>query len=178
MSAIIPVSELTQDAIRNMKLKARRMLVELMVRAGKVQAPSQVAMRDIRANDDLTIANGADTNEFLTAAMVAGTNLTYVNALLAANRYLAIFAVAVDSTLPAPITMLFQVGPGGTTTRAYVDLQKLYVHEQFLGYLDDPVVYQPSDPMFIAMEIGRTDAAGQRVILIGYVAEPMGHSIS
>jgi len=178
MSCIVPVSELSIDAIRNMKLKARRMLTELMVRAGKVQAPNQVAVRDIRANDDLTIANGADTNEFITPALVAATNLTYVNALLAANRYLAIYAVAIDSTLPAPITMLFQVGPGGTTTRAYVDLQKLYVHDEFVGYLDDPVVYQPSDQMFIAMEIGRTDAAGQRVVLIGYVAEPMGQSIS
>ena len=178
MSCIIPVSELTPDSIRNMKLKARRMLTELMVRAGKVQSPSQVAVRDIRANDDFTIANGADTNEFLTAALVAGTNSTYVNMVLAANRYVAIFAIAIDSTLPAPITMLFQVGPGGTTTRAYVDLQKLYVEQEFMGYLDDPVIYQPSDTVFIAMEIGRTDAAGQRVVLYGYVAEPMGQSVS
>lgn len=181
MSAAIPFQELTPDSIRNAKVRARRRGYELMLRSGRGESPEQVTVRDLRANDDLGLSQGTETNEWVPAAGTAGTDLTFINSALGANKFLVVYGCAVVSAQVRPyVTAIrFKTGAAGANTKLEVDLQRGYAYEIPSWYLDDPVVYGPSETVFIQLEVAVTWAVGDLTLaLAGYIFEPSGQTVA
>lgn len=181
MSTAIPFQELTLDAVRNVKLRARRRGIELMLRSGRGEAEAQVTPRDFRANDDISVNNGTEPNEWTPAAGTAGTDLAYVNAALGANKFLIIYGVSVVAAVVRPyVTAIkFKVGTGGANTKAEVDLQRGYAYRDWVWFLDDPVVYGPSETVYILLEVAVTWAVGDLTVpLAGLIFEPAGQTVA
>jgi hypothetical protein len=74
MSIAVPADELSIDSKRNAKLVTRRRLVDLMIASGKAQNARQVTIREVQMNVDLGGTAGTDSDEFISAATVAGTD--------------------------------------------------------------------------------------------------------
>lgn len=182
MSSAIPFQELSLDNIRNAKMRARRRGIELMLKAGRGEDAAQVTPRDLRANDDLGLSQGTEVNEWVPAAGTAGTDLTYINAALGANKFLIIYGIVVRSIQPVRpfvTAVRFKTGSAGANTKAEVDLQRGYAYEMWSWYLDDPVVYGPSETVFIQLEVGQTWVLGDiEVPISGYVFEPAGQTVA
>jgi len=181
MSSAIPFAELTQDNIRNAKIRAKRRGIELMLRSGRGEAANQVVPRDVRANLDLSINNGTEANEFVPAAGTAGTDLAYVNADLGSNKYLVLYGMASISAAVRPHVpaVRFKTGANGANTKAEVDLQRGYGYNEQVWFLDDPVWYGPSERMYIELEVAVSWAVGDLVFpLFGYLFEPAGQVVA
>lgn len=177
MSAAIPVRELSHDAIRAVKLRARRRGYEYMFRGGRAEDKQQVTPRDIRANLDLGINNGTEPNEFAPAAGTAGTDLVYVNNALTSNKFLVIFGFSIIDAHPIRpfITAIRFRSGAGAVTKLEVDLQRGYGYDHWAWFIDDPVWYGPSETVYIELEVGVTWALGDvEVPISGYVFEPAG----
>ena len=179
MAVAIPVQELKLDSIVNMKMVARRRLVELMVNAGKAQNRNQVTIREGFGNADFGLANGTDNEEFVPAATTANTDLTYINTALGNNKYVAIysFSIVTATVRPPIIGIQFKVGTGGANTLADVEIQRGYAYDYKVWYLDDPIIYQPTDTMFIVLRNAVTQAVGSVMVALGaFLAEPAGQT--
>ena len=181
MSVAIPADELSVDNKRNAKMVTRRRLVELMIASGKAQNAKQVTIRDPKANVDMGLTNGSDNNEWVPAAGTAGTDLAYVNgASLGNNKYLGIygFSIISASVRPQVVSVRFRIGTGGANVLADLDIQRGFGYENPVWYLDDPVIYQPTDVMTVTLEVAVSWAVGAIVFpLAGYLAEPAGQSV-
>lgn len=179
MAVAIPVQELTLDAIRNMKMVARRRLVQLMITAGKAQNRDQVTIREGFANSDFGLTNGTETEEFVPAATTANTDLAYINSALGNNKYAAIYSFSiVTATVRPPIVGIqFKVGTGGANTLADLEIQRGYAYEYKMWYLDDPIVYQPTDTVYVVLRNAVSQAVGAVMVALGaFLAEPAGQT--
>ncbi len=181
MSTAIPFEELTLDAVRNAKVRARRRGIELMLRSGRGEDVRQITPRDVRANDDLGITAGTENNEYVPAAGVAGTDLTYINQALTSNKFLIIFGIAVNSVATRPLisAVRFQTGAAGNNTKAEVDLQRGYPYNIHSWFLDDPVLYGPSETVFIQLEVANSWSVGDVTVpIMGIIFEPAGQTVA
>ena len=180
MSVAIPYQELTLDSIRNAKMMTRSRIVDLMMKSGKASAPNQVTVRAPKANTDLGIANGTDTDEFVTAALTANTDNVYINSALANNRYFGVYGISVRHINPRPPIheVLLRIGTGGANVLANLDLQAGYAYRDWCWFLDDPVIYQPTDTVYVTLGVAVTSGAGTVwVVPMGYIAEPAGQLV-
>ena len=181
MSLAIPADELSLDSKRNARTVTRRRLIELMVASGKAQNAKQVTIRDVKFNVDLGETGNGDGNEFTPAAGVAGTDLNYINGrTLGNNKYLGVFGFAIVSAFVRPpvVSVRFRIGTGGANVLADLDISRGYAYENPVWYLDDPIIYQPTDVMTFSFEVAVAWAVGQVVFPIaGYLAEPAGQSV-
>lgn len=180
MSVAIPADELSIDAKRNAKMRTRRNLVDLMINSGKATNPKQVTIREIKANEDMGLTNGTENNEWIPAATTAGTDLTYVNNALGNNKYAGFYGFAIIGAFVRPpiATVRFKVGTGGANVLADLEIQGGYGYENWEWYLDDPIIYQPTDTVFVQFENSVTAGLGTLVVpLRGYLAEPSGQSV-
>ena len=182
MSVAIPADELSIDSKRNAKMVTRRRLTELMIQSGKAQNPKQVTIRKAQANNEFGVTAGTDNNEWVPAAGTAGTDLSYVNGVsLGNNKYLGVYAFASISAAAVRqhvISVRFRIGTGGANVLADLDLGEGYAYENQVWYLDDPVIYQPTDVMTVTFEIAVSWSVGQLMFPIAaYLAEPAGQSV-
>ena len=132
MSLAIPADELSTDAKRNARMVTRRRLIELMIASGKAQNAKQVTTRMVAPNDDLSITNGTENNEWVPAAGTAGTDLAYVNAAtLRNNKYLGIYGFGVVSANVRPqiSTVRFRIGTGGANVLAELAIGHGFAYE-------------------------------------------------
>ena len=182
MSTAIPFQELSLDNVRNAKVRARRRGFELMLNSGRGESVNQITPRDLRANLDLSINNGTEANEWVpAAAAAAGTDLVYVNAQLGNNKFLIIYGMAVIEAAVRPhvSAMRFKTGTGGANTKAEVDLGRGYAFRDTAWYLDDPVVYGPSETVYIELEVAVPWSVGDLLLpLMGFVFEPAGQAVA
>lgn len=160
----------------------RRRLVDLMIASGKAQNPKQVTIRDVKANTDLGLTNGADNNEWVPAAGTAGTDLDYVSLTtgLGNNKYLGIygFGYLAASVRPHIVSVRFMIGTGGANVLADLDIGRGFAYEHHVWYLDDPVIYQPTDVVTVRLEVAQSFSVGQVVFpLAGFLAEPAGQTV-
>jgi len=60
-----------------------------------------------------------------------------------------------------------------------VDLQRGYAYDIHSWYLDDPVVYGPSETVYIELEVAQTWAVGALTVPIaGYIFEPVAQTVA
>lgn len=94
----------------------------------------------------------------------------------------AVFYKAAVLTVPNPFTILkFGVGPTAaapTTTKGHVDLEQLEGYLTVVGFLSEPIVYDPNDWVNICVENKINTAAQEHLVLGCYIIEPVGGIIS
>lgn len=179
MAVAIPVRELSQDSLRNMKMLTRRRLTDLMIQSGKAQNARQVTIREAFGNADLGLTNGTDNEEFVPAATVANTDTVYINSALGNNKYLGVYSFSIisASVRPPVIGVQFRIGTGGANTLADLEVQRGYAYDFPMWYLDDPIVYQPTDTVYVVLRNAVAQAVGSLMVALGaYIAEPAGQT--
>lgn len=180
MSVAIPTDELSIDSVKGMKNKARYALIEMMKRSGKAIASNQVTVRAAEANTDCGVTNGTDTDEWTTGALTAGTDYVYVNSQLGNNKYVVFYGVTIRGAFVRPpvIGSLFKIGANGANVMGDFDFQDGFGYEHFSWFFDNPIVYQPTDLMYIQLKVAVSQVANAlQVTLRGLVSEPAGQSV-
>jgi hypothetical protein len=182
----IPVDELSIARIENFRSQAKQAALARAMKLGFVSEMNQLVFHEAFPHTDLGQQVGAGyTNEaYLTGAAVINTwtsvfDTGVVPAL--GNRQIAVFYKIADWTVaPACTAVRFRLGPTGATTLGWVHI------EQFINvkltpevYLSEPVVYGPTDALFIEFYPNAAVGAGGEQLGFGcYIAEPTGRSIS
>ena len=135
-----------------------------------------LTLRYIRPDDDMD-AGGVTYEQWLTAALTAGTEYTFINNItLDVQRVLGIYGFFVDEPNPSPAEFRFRQNTGGTLPLAFVNVQHVRSNLVNKGVFTDFILYDPQDIMNITIIPSVTDAGGQVVGFLGYVAEPKGRS--
>jgi hypothetical protein len=173
-SGIVPSNELGVEERRAMRENALHALNDRAINVKRIGGnQNEIAIRDIIPDTDFALAN----RWWITGAIVAGAVTTYINAAIAAMRMVVFYGVSVESAAPACSMIYFRSGPAGATTRAIGNLEVLYSKLETDGYLSRAVIYDPQETAFVQVW-GRVASAGERIILRGAIAEPVGESIS
>lgn len=174
-SGIIPSNELSLEERRRHRTDALAAVEHRAINVKRIGAgPEEIVLRDIIPDIDLGLAN----RWFRTGALVAATINTYVNVALAVQRCLVIYGVSVESPTLDCSFIYFRSGPAGATTRGIANLEYLNVRLETMGYLSKCVLWDPQETVFIQLWPRLTNALGDRVILHGAIAEPVGETVS
>ena len=176
LSDIVPTSTMSISDRNNYRLDSIRRAIARAKEKGVINADgSNAVIREIRPTADLTF--GANANQdWLTAAMVAGTLLTVVNnRQVPQNQLFVIYGISCIEAAPAVGEVTIARGTAGAGgINLIVNLQSLYDKLEQEAYFSKAVLYDPTDIIFIQFLPVAAAAGGQRYILHGYVVEPVG----
>lgn len=155
---------------------AREEALTRAVESGIATSPGGLTVRSIRPDGDLNF--GAVTFEqWLTPALVAGTAVEIVaDTTLDIRSVLVIYGFFADEANPSASELQFRQGTGGTVPLALVNVQHLRANLTNKGILSELIAYDPQDIMNIRIVPSVTDAGGQVMGFLGYVAEPKGRT--
>ena len=160
----------------NIRNAARLAVAQRAIRRSIADDIAGLTLRYIRPDDDMD-AGGVTYEQWLTGALVAGTEYTYINNItLDVQRTLGIYGFFVDEPNPSPAEFRFRQNTGGTLPLAFVNVQHVRANLVNKGVFSDFIVYDPQDIMNITIIPSVTDAGGQVVGFLGWVAEPKGRS--
>lgn len=159
------------------RVDAQNSVLERAMSKRIISNNAEAVVRSVRPDDDLN-AGAVAYEQWLTAALVASTIYTYVNAALAADRAIVFYGISIPEPNPAISEVRFRLGPAGASQLFTANIQHIYAGEETSGYFSKVSGYDPLDTMFIQLMPFLTDAGGQIVILRGYVAERSGATIS
>jgi len=99
-----------------------------------------------------------------------------------ANNKVAVFYKVSVLSVPNPFTILtFGLGPVPTapvTTKAKVDLEQLEGYLTTVGFLSEPVTYDPQEWVSVFVENKINTGAREHLVLSCYIIEPSGGTIS
>ena len=99
-----------------------------------------------------------------------------------ANNKVAVFYKASILSTPNPFTLLkFGLGPTAVSpksTKGEVDLEQLEGYLTAIGFLSEPVTYDPQEWVNVCVEIKINTGARERLVLGCYIIEPQGGVIS
>jgi len=99
-----------------------------------------------------------------------------------ANNKVAVFYKVMILSTPNPFTILrFGLGPTAgapTTTKAHVDLEQIEAYLTAVGFLSEPIPYDPQDWVNICVENKINTGAQENLVLSCYIIEPAGGTIS
>lgn len=99
-----------------------------------------------------------------------------------ANNQVAVFYKVIILSTPNPFAMLhFGLGPTAaapTTTKAHVDLEQLEGYLTAIGFLSEPITYDPQEWVNICVENKINTGAQEALVLSCYIIEPVGQVIS
>ena len=173
---IFPIEELSISDREYARATAREEAARRAIAGNIATTPAGLTLRSIRPDADLDF--GAVTYEqWLTPAMVAATELAVVNNVtLDVRSVLVIYGFFCDEPNPGASELRFRQNTGGTVPLALVNVQHLRSNLVNKGILSELIAYDPQDIMNIAIMPSITDAAGQVMGFLGYVAEPKGRS--
>jgi len=186
MSYGIPVDEILVAKLETYRAKAKSAALKRAMELGIVTKMEQLVFHEAFPGTDLSQPVGAGyTNEaYLTGAAVINTwTSVYDTAVIPqlGNRQIAVFYKIADWTaIPACTAVRFRLGPTGATTLGWFHI------EQFINvkltpevYLSEPIVYSPSEFLFIEFyPMAAVPAAGEQLGFGCFIAEPTGQAIS
>ncbi len=174
LSYIIPARIITTDVERAVRAELERKLTVLSLNSGIVTSEDALVIRDAVPNTDF----GLTSNWWLSAAMVANTEMTLLTVALNNKRHVGFYGVWVEGANPAVSMLYFRIGATGSTTFALFNLEELYAEEIAIGYFPEPVIYVPNETLFIRALPRIAAAGGERIGLKCLIAEPKGEQIS
>lgn len=100
---------------------------------------------------------------------------------LANNKVAVFYKVSILST-PNPFTILrFGIGPTAVapkSTKGEVDLEQIEGYLTAIGFLSEPVTYDPQEWVNICVENKINTGARENLVLSCYIIEPQGGNIS
>ena len=151
-------------------------LISLLKNDGKIIDFSSGVVRSGLANADFAVGNATAQN-WVTPALTANTVATYINNALVNNKYAGFYGVCSIAN-PACASLRFAVGSTGGATRGRYQLQQLYAELQSVGYFPDPIIYAPTETVFVEVVPTATVAAGEALPMLVLIAEPKGPFVS
>lgn len=185
MSYAIPVDELSLSKIELYRKAAKEAAIKRALDLKLVADRTELVFKECAPGTDLTNPAGTGyTNEtYITGAAVINTWTSVFDTAAVpqlANNQIAVFYKITDETVPAACSAVrFRLGPTGTSTLGWFHI------EQFLNikltpevYLSEPIVYGPSQWLFIEFYPRIAVAVGERIAFGCFIAEPLGGSIS
>lgn len=179
MGVLLPTEELTLTDRKNFRAAALEAGIARAI-AASIGTREGLVYREWQNIADAGVA--ATQEAWLTAALaVVGTDYSVFRAIaapiLANNKVVVWWGVGI-ATVPNPVCRLaFRVGAGAGTTKAVFDLERLDTLITPDGYFSEPILYNPQQVLNIVV-MARVVAAAARVILHGYVIEPLQQTIS
>lgn len=175
-SFVIAQAEVTPMEVKLLRDSVAVTLIQLLQNDGKIITPADGVVRDALPNNDYNLTN----NAWLTGALTANTVAAYINNALANNKYAAFWGVATDDPAIANYIYLlrFAVGSSGGSTRGRFQLERMYAQQDVVGYFADPVIYHPTETVYVEVTNRATYATGIRLELLSLVAEPKGPFVS
>ncbi|MBA7607059.1 hypothetical protein ES703_14211 [subsurface metagenome] len=142
------------------------------------------------AQTALDFGMAAATNYWLTQTLGAlpGPFTVFGGALgialvpqLANNKVAVFYKVSILST-PNPFTILrFGLGPTANapvTTKEHLDLEQIEGYMTAIGFLSEPVTYDPQEWVNVCVENKINTGAREQLVLSCYIIEPQGGVIS
>lgn len=174
-SYLISAREITSMEVKMLRDSLAQTLANLLKNDGKVITLENAVVREGLPDDDF----GEAQADWETGALTDNTVATFVNGALANNKYAGFWGLAAPDPNPVVDTMRFAVGTTGGSTRGRFHLERLYAEQEAIGYFADPIVYHPTETIFIEVEPRDTKAApGDNLVLMSLVAEPKGPFVS
>ena len=173
----IPTDELTVTDIRGFRAAALE-AAELMAR-DRIAAGGEYIARAPQNVADF----GCALDQWNTAALaIINTPYTVFQAIAApavgARQVIVWYKVSIY-TPNVPVSLLtFQEGAAGRTTFAVLDLEQMYSKLQTDAYFSEPVLYPPNAVQLIQVTSTIATLAVCRVVLGGFIIEPVGPQIS
>lgn len=135
-----------------------------------------LTVRSLRPDSDLNFGAVA-SEQWISPALVAATEVDLVdNTTLDVRSVLVIYGFWADSANPSAAELRFRQGTDGTVPLATVNVQHLRANLTNKGILSELIAYDPQDIINIAVLPSITDAAGQVMGFLGYLAEPKGRT--
>lgn len=168
--ALRPATHLSQAQIDAVVMRAEADVRDELVRRAGLRA-DQVVVRALLPDQDLN-AGGVTYDQWLTAALVAGTEYQFTAQALPDNRACVIYGVG---TLDAnPGIGRVRALSGTATVMAAWDTHPLWMAMDTMGIADEFPIWGPTDTVAIWLLPFLTKAGGERFVLLGLLAEPKG----
>ena len=170
-SFVIPARSISPIEIRLMRDSLAVNLVWLLLLDAKVPHPESAVVRDGLPDDDY----GEGNADWETGALTDNVVATYINGALANNKYAGFYGIAAQDANPVVDVVIFRVGAGGGVPRGRFQIEPLYAEQEAVGYWPEPIVYHPTETVFIEVEPRDTKAApGDNLVLMSLVGEAKG----
>ena len=164
--------ELKDEEKKMLREKAIEALMKAITSKGK--NPADYVIRDILPKDDLGMAD----NKWEETLNSAGAWNNIINKTLGDDEFIVIFGVGNNNKGNEVVTAL-RIYRGGTPIYL-VELEKLYVKQEPVGYFTNPIVFSESDTLKVDLYVpsGVTTPATDRVFLLALKAEPKERTIT
>lgn len=174
-SYLISAREITPMEVKLLRDSLANTLANLLKNDGKVITLENAVVREGLPDDDF----GEGNTDWETGALTDNTVFTFINGALANNKYAGFWGLGAQDANPVVSTIRFAVGSTGGSTRGRFHLERLYAEQEAIGYFADPIVYHPTETVFIEGEPRDTKAApGDNLVLFSLIAEPKGPFVS
>jgi hypothetical protein len=187
MSYAVGTDELSVAKIEGYRQLAKDKLTKEAIKQGFATDINGLVFREAIPNIDMgptPAGTGYAQATYVTGAIAVNTwTSVFSNAAvpqMANNRILAIYKIYNESPLPNIAEVRFRLGQTGTSTLGWFHLEGiLNVKRTPEAWLSEPVIYMPSQWMFIEC-IARVavPAAGERLGFGAFVCERVGEQLS
>jgi len=182
---LIPISTVSPQQLDILREEMERGLIE-KARGARGEVKDWV-VRQLLPWTDLAIVSagqaGALTDFWGCGAQVASTAVVYVNHLLDANEFVAIYGIAIRDTNPAVIKVLMQTGAGASTLANW-NVEILYGSREPEAICPESIVWGGQETVFIQLipdAVGKAvgaDGVSDHVVLVGLICKPAGEVVS
>ena len=167
---------LASDELRDEEKKMlREKAIEALMNAirSKGKNPADYVIRDILPKDDLGMAD----NKWEETLNNAGDWNNIINKTLGDDEFIVIYGVGNNND--NPVVTALRIYRGGTPIYL-VELEKLYVKQEPVGYFTNPIIFAESDTLKVDLYLpsGVTTPANERVFLLALKAEPKERTIT
>ena len=132
---------------------------------------SEIIARDLLPDTDLN-AGGVAFDQWQTQALVAATELQFVNQQIRTDQCVSVYGVFTMDANPG-ISRIRCLNGTSVVMTAW-ECQKLWAAEDSMGYADEFVGWDYNQTVSIFLMPFLTKAAGERFGFLGYIAEPKG----
>ncbi len=185
MSYGIPREDLSLSERREYRAKAQEACIRKAIKLSYATTREGLDVRDIFPGTDMTNPAGAGyTNEvFITGAIPINTWTSVFDtgavAQMDNRKVLVIYKIVNLTPMPNIRAVRFGLGPTRTSMLAWFHTEKdIQIQETPEVYMSEPVVYTEDQWMSIECYANPAVAVGERLGFVGFVAEPVGETLS
>ena len=179
-SVLIPIGDLSLADRATMRAEVDANLVEFAIQKRITTDPKELVVRDTEPFTDLGLTGSSNGEDWLIpGAATAGTLLQYFNRTLSQTQAIAFYGAGSPMAAPQVSALKFFFGSTQAQTRAYYNLEKLWLRLETDGYFGTPLFWGPQEVVTVSvMPISNFAAGTERLILHARTVEQFGQTIS
>jgi len=159
---------LGREEVRALEEDVKEKLLEIAVSRTGVPRERWV-IRDLLPTD---LGLSADTWSFDYATANAYNQI--IDTKLGDRTFIIIFGVAINDPAPKATVIKFQ---RAAQVKDVISIEDLHVVEEPIAYFEEPIVYEENEDVDIYVYATETKT-GEKLILLGYIAEEKGKTIT